>query len=250
MARPELLNNVTHKDLKVITKYSADYGDNVNSVMTFPTEYADIEKEYPIFFRKDAQTGEFHSIALLGFERGENLFLNNSEWDASYVPGMILRGPFMIGFQSREVGGEIVKDPVIHVDMENPRVSETEGEDVFLTHGGNSPYLERIASTLKGIRDGMELSKVMLNAFNTLGLIESVALEIQLNKEQTVKLNGYYTISEEKLKDLDGASLEKLNRNGFLQGAYLVLSSLANVKKLIDRKNHRRQQEHLTATQS
>jgi hypothetical protein len=36
-----------------------------------------------------------------------------------------------------------------------------------------------------------------------------------------------------KLSELDGQSLEKLNRSGFLQAAYLVTASLGNVRRLM-----------------
>src|SRR5262245_51534897 len=128
MTRHVLLNNVDHRNLRVITRQSAAFGDNVASVTTFPTEYGDMQREYPIFFRKDTNTGEFFSIALLGFQQGENLFLDEAGWQASYIPGVIARGPFLIGFQDR--GGE--REPVVHVDLDDPRISETEGEAVFL----------------------------------------------------------------------------------------------------------------------
>lgn len=51
MAKYALLNNIQHKDLRVITQFSATYGDNITSTLTFPTEFADIQKEYPIFFK-------------------------------------------------------------------------------------------------------------------------------------------------------------------------------------------------------
>ena len=76
MTRHVMLNNIAHKDLRVITRHAAEFGDNVGTVMTFPTEFADLQREYPIFFRKDANTGEFTSIALLGFAQDENLFLD------------------------------------------------------------------------------------------------------------------------------------------------------------------------------
>ena len=44
---------------------------------TFPTEYGDIQREYPIFFRKDPRHGESLSVALLGFAQDENLFLQD-----------------------------------------------------------------------------------------------------------------------------------------------------------------------------
>jgi hypothetical protein len=162
MPRHVLLNNVDHKDLKVITRYSAEYGDNVHAVHVFPTEYADVQREYPILFRKDGDTQTFQSVALLGIEEGENLFLDDGRWTASYVPAIVARGPFLIGFQQQEIDGEIQKEPVIHVDLDDPRVNEAEGEPVFLEHGGNSPYLQHIAVTLRGIQEGMALSRAIV----------------------------------------------------------------------------------------
>jgi hypothetical protein len=53
MANVVSLNNVTHKDLKIITKYSEQFGNNVSAVLTFPTEFADMQREYPILFQKN-----------------------------------------------------------------------------------------------------------------------------------------------------------------------------------------------------
>jgi len=234
MAKHVLLNNVEHQDLRVITRHAAELGDNVGSVLTFPTEYGDIQREYPLFFRKDPGTGEYQSIALLGFRNDENLFLDDRGWNAAYIPGIIARGPFLIGFDGR---GE----PVIHVDLDNPRISRSEGEPVFLPQGGNSHYIERVATILKGINDGMAISKAMFAAFTEMALIEPVNVEIKLTADEQYTLRGLYTISEEKLKALDGNSLYRLNQAGFLEGAFLVIASLNNVKKLVDMK-HRRQQ--------
>ncbi|HET9447484.1 MAG TPA: SapC family protein, partial [Steroidobacteraceae bacterium] len=151
MTRHVMLDNVTHAELRVITRYGAQFGDEVGTVLTFPTEYADVQREYPIFFRKDSTSGEYHSVALLGFGKNENLFLEQGRWLADYVPGMVVRGPFLIGFQERGAGGESRREPMIHVDLDHPRVSRTEGEPVFLPKGGNSPYLDHIALVLRGI---------------------------------------------------------------------------------------------------
>lgn len=236
MAKHVLLNNVEHKDLRVITRLAAELGNNVGSVLTFPTEYGDVQREYPIFFRKDPASGEFQSVALLGFQNDENLFLDARGWNASYIPAIIARGPFLIGFAREE--------PVIHVDLESPRVSFTEGEPVFLPQGGNTRYIERIATILKGIHQGMAASKAMFTAFTAHDLIEPVAVEINFTTEEQYSLKGLYTIGEEKLAALDGDALYKLNKAGFLQGAFLVIASLTNVKKLIDMKHRRHGEQH------
>jgi hypothetical protein len=246
MTRHVMLNNVAHKDLRVITRHSAALGDNVGSVPTFPTEYGDVQREYPIFFRKEP-SGELSSVALLGFAQDENLFLDERGWNATYIPGIVARGPFLIGFQEQQVEGVLRREPVIHVDLDHPRISRTEGEAVFLPQGGNTRYLEHIITVLKGLHDGMAVSKAMFAAFDELGLIEPVKVEIKFNAEEQYDLLGLHTISEEKLRTLDGEALVKLNKAGFLQGAFLVLASLNNVKKLIDMKHRRRQRQAETA---
>jgi len=236
-----MLNNIAHHDLRVITRHGPEFGDNVGTVLTFPTEYGDVQREYPIFFRKDPGNGEFQSIALLGFQPDENLFLQeDGTWQAAYIPGIVARGPFLIGFQNQEVDGELRRQPVIHIDLDNPRVSRTEGEPVFLPQGGNTRYLERIANILHGIHQGLTVSKAMFEAFDAYQLIEPVNVEVKFNDEEIFDLRGLYTINEERLRSLDGNALFELNRANFLQGAFLVLASHNNMKKLIDMKHRQR----------
>lgn len=242
MTRHVMLNNIAHKDLRVVTRYGAEFGDNVGTMMVVPTEFADVQREYPIFFRKDATTGEFTSFALLGFSKDENLFLEGGTWKAGYVPGVIARGPFLIGFQERREGGDVQRDAVLHVDLDDPRISSTDGEPVFLPQGGNSRYLDRIVGILNGIRTGLEVSKAMFAAFTAADLIEPVKIEVKFNSEEQYDLLGLHTINQKKLAELDAEALHKLNRSGFLQGAFLVISSLGNVQRLIELKGRRLRQ--------
>jgi SapC protein len=235
MANHVQLDNVTHKDLRVRPQHGAAYGDNVGSVPTFPTEFADMQREYPIFFRRDKE-GQFYAVALLGFAPDENLFLKDDHWDARYVPGIIARGPFLIGFQEVQEGGEVRRDPVIHIDMDNPRVNQTEGERAFMDQGGHSPYLQRVVRVLSGLNDGIAISKGMFDAFVAKDLIAPVELEVKITGSEPVNLRGFYTLEREKLAGLDAANLHELHRSGFLHAAYLVLASHVNLNYLIARK--------------
>jgi len=248
MTRHVMLNNVAHKDLRVVTRYAAEFGDNVGTMMIVPTEFADVQREYPIFFRKDPTSGEYSSFALLGLSKDENLFLEDGEWKASYVPGILARGPFLIGFQERREAGDAQREAVIHVDLDHPRISSTDGEPVFLPEGGNSRYLERIVGILNGIRTGLEVNKAMFDAFTEADLIEPIKIEIKLNSEVQYDLHGMYTISQKKLAELNPEALHKLNRSGFLHGAFLVVASLGNVQRLIEMKGRRRQRQAASAS--
>jgi hypothetical protein len=248
MTRHVMLNNIAHKDLRVATRYAAEFGDNVGTMMVVPTEFADVQREYPIFFRKDPATGEFSSFALLGFSKDENLFLEDGVWKAAYVPGITARGPFLIGFQERREGAEAQREAVIHVDLDHPRISTTEGEPVFLPQGGNSRYLDRIVGILDGLRTGLEVSKAMFAAFTAADLIEPVKIEVKFNSEEQYDLHGMHTINQKKLAELNAETLHQLNRSGFLQGAFLVTSSLGNVQRLIEMKGRRRQRQAASAS--
>lgn len=247
MARYELLNNVAHKDLRVATGFGRQFGDDVGMVPAFPTEYAELQREYPIFFRKDSETGQWQSVALLGFEQRENLFLQDGQWNAAYLPGAAAKGPFLIGFQEQFIEGELRKEPVMHVDLEHPRVNFTEGEQVFLPQGGNSPYLEHIAGVLRGIRDGTEFGSAMFSAFDSMELIQPVNLDVQLDDRHRVHVNGLHGIDRERLAALDPESLWRLNQAGYLEGAYLVLASLHNMRRLMAEKQRRLRQQDAAA---
>jgi hypothetical protein len=247
MTRYELLNNVAHKDLRVVMRFGPEFGDNIGMVPAFPSEYAELQREYPIFFRKDPETGAWQSVALLGFEQHENLFLQDGRWNAAYLPGAAAKGPFLIGFQEQHIDGELRKEPVIHVDLEHPRVSFSEGEAVFLPQGGQSPYLQHIASVLRGIRDGVEFGTAMFAALDSMELIQPVSLDVQLDDKHRVSVNGLYGIDREKLGALDAGSLQRLNQAGYLEGCYLVLASLYNVRRLMAEKQRRLREQDAAA---
>lgn len=231
MTNNVLLNNVDHKDLRVITTRSAQYGDDVMHAITFPSEFRNIQAHYPIVFRKNAQ-GQFEPIALLGFQERQNLFLTRRGWDATYLPLTIERLPFLIGFSAD-------KQPMMHVDLDSPRISRTEGEAVFLPHGGNTEFLERMNSVLLAIHQGIAGIQPFMAALLEHELLESFVLDVQLANGSQNRLAGFYSIHEERLLGLGGAVLERFNRAGYLQAIHMAIASLSQFRALIERMNRR-----------
>jgi hypothetical protein len=240
MAKYEILNNITHKDLTVNLERSADLGDNVWYAVTFPSEFRSVQRHYPIFFIKHSETGEFQPAAMFGVEQGENLFLEADGWNASYIPLNILRQPFLIALQKGADGQE---ESVVSVDIESPRINSGQGEPVFLEHGGHSPYLERVTSILKALGEGTRETRPFFEVLEAFDLIESFVLDAQLDDGSEHRLAGFYTISEEALRELDEDKLSALHRRGFLEPIYMVIASMTNLPLLLDRKNQRRQAE-------
>jgi hypothetical protein len=222
----------------VVARFGREFGDEIGLVPAYPTEYAELQKEYPIFLRKDAN-GAWQSVALLGFDARENLFLEDGRWNANYLPGHVARGPFLIGFQEQVVDGEPRTEPVIHVDMEHPRISRSEGEPVFLPQGGRSPYLEYVIGVLRGIHDGSEAGKAMFAAFDALGLLQPMDVKLKFDESHGASLGGLYGIDRERLAALDAESLHGLHRAGYLEGAYLILASMHGMRRLLAEKQRR-----------
>lgn len=229
-----VLNNIDHADLRVKLERSAAYGDAVNQAVVFPTEFEALQREYVILFRRDA-AGSWRSTALLGLDAEENLFLEDDRWDAHYVPALMQRGPFSVGMPRPGEPGE----PMIHIDTDHPRVTRGEGAPLFLEHGGNSPYIELIASVLQTIFIGDQASPAMFAAFEATDLLEAVTLDIELSGGRRYKIPDCYTINAERLAQLDGAALAALHRNDFLRCAVWQQSSLANLNRLVARKERR-----------
>lgn len=228
MSHPVLLNNIDHKDLRVITTRSAKYGDNVMLAYSFAAEFRNLQAHYPIIFYKTADGTGFSAGALLGFEEGENLFLQNDAWDAAYVPLALQHSPFLIG----QSGGEMV----MHVDLDHPRVSRTEGEPVFLEYGGSTDFLERMGSTLRAIHEGLQDAAAFSAALTEHNLLESFVFDITLGDGSQHRMSGFYTVNEERLNALDGRALEALSKAGYLQPIYMVIASLSNLRALAERK--------------
>lgn len=237
MTKHALLDNVTHANLRVNTTFEKGHGFDVNSTRVFPVEFTQLQMEYPLFFVKSAETGHFEPIALLGFSEGENLYLRGGRWDAAYLPSTIARQPFLIGFQEQDIDGIPTKVPVVHIDLDHPSVSYTEGEPVFLEHGGEGPLLERVSSILMAIHEGHESIKSSSKLLVGLELIESVNVDIEFKDGSRQSLSGLYTINEDKLRDLSAEGLDVLHKNGHLQTVYMMLASMPNMTRLIDRKN-------------
>lgn len=227
MARHAQLNNIDHRDLRVVTERGAAWGDDVMSALTFPGEFRNLQAHYPIVFQKSAD-GSFQPVALLGFQPGQNLFLDERGWDARYLPLAIERQPFLIGLS---VDGE----PMMHIDLDHPRVGHDQGEPLFRTHGGTTEFLDRMASTLQALHAGLQAVPGFVDALLRHELLESFVLDVSLDDGAQHRLAGFYTINEERLARLDGEALAALHGAGHLEAIYMAIASLSRFRDLIER---------------
>lgn len=237
MTNHVLLDNISHQDLRINRVFRPGHGYDMNVARVFPDELLVLQNEYPLFFIKNSDSGHFEPTALLGFSDQENLYLYDGRWDADYLPHTIERQPLLIGFQQQTVDGVPTQVPVVHIDLDHPDISATEGFPLFLPHGGESQWLERMTAILHAIHQGHEAIPAFSQTLTGMELIESVSLDLKFEDGSSRMLQGLCTIDERRLAALEGPALEFLHRKGYLHHIHMMLASQPNLEKLIRRKN-------------
>jgi hypothetical protein len=127
-------------------------------------------------------------------------------------------------------------DPAVVIDLEDSRISEKDGEPLFLPHGGAAPFLQQAIEALRTVHEGLQVSRAMFVLFSELDLIIPIEMEIDLGEGTHYRLPDLFTIGAEQFGALPAAGLERLNLAGWLAAAVHVRSSLGNMKRLVELK--------------
>lgn len=234
MSDHAVLSSQKHRDLRVRTERGPELGDAVMSALAVPDEFRNLQNEYPILFRLTPERDEYVALALFGFETGENLYLEDSRWDARYRPLSLDIQPFLIGRAA-----EGAADSQVHIDMGSPRIAAGEGVRLFDDDGRPTPYLDTVAEQLGALDAGYRASGDFFAALKRHHLLEPLTLEVTLEDGSTNRLVGFHVIDEDRLRALDASALGELHAAGHLMPVFMALASIANFGALIARKNRR-----------
>ena len=119
--------------------------------------------------------------------------------------------------------------------MQEAVETTTEGEPLFLPQGGSSDFLQRMNSVLLAIHQGLQTTPAFVAALLAHDLLEPFTFEATLGDGRHCALSGHYTVHEERLAALEGATLAKLSRAGHLQAAYMAVASMSQLQALVAR---------------
>ena len=236
MSNFEVLDPKQHQSLRVNTQPGAAFGDDVMSAMAFPFEFRTLQAEYPILFRKDAQTGQFYALVLFGLEPTENLYLEADLWQARNLPLSARRAPFLIT-ERKALDGQQPPELLVSIDLDHPRTHHPEGELVFNEDGSNSALLDSTIQCLGDIHAGHEQTQHYFDTLSALNLITPMSLEIPL--DEPLELTGFYGIDEDQLAALGDADLKQLQAASCLEPTYMAIASLSQLSGLIQKKQRR-----------
>ncbi len=227
MSKIVKLDASTHRGLRVDGRPSASLGDAQRFAAVIPGEFTQMATVCPLFFSKDAETGAFYCGAMLGFDEGENLFLNGEAYQG-HRPLSLQRMPFFTA------------GPDVAVDLEHPRVGAPDGAAVFDADGKPTAYLESVVGSLRQLTGGQQQSKAFIETLLKHDLIEAVDLDIAFDDGAHHHIQGLYTIARERLEALSDEVVVELFRRGYLLLIHAMMVSQKQIPALIERRNARK----------
>ncbi len=229
MSNFQALNNNQHQKLKIKTDASYAHAAKSHVVPLSIFELSQAQADYPIVFIKDAQTGQFHLVALVGLEPNENLFCHVDAWQAEYIP-MQLRGYPLALTASRENADT----QIVAIDIDASGVSESEGEPLFINGGQQSEFLDKKVELMSQFGAQMPATHRFIQSLVKNELISPQALTITTNKGKKVNLTGLYIIDEIKVNKLTGETFNSLKNEHFIAPIYACIFSLQRISRLIN----------------
>jgi hypothetical protein len=222
-----ILNNEAHRTLKVDGRASAAYGDGQRFVQAMVSEFTYLVVHYPILFSKDATTGQLYCGVMLGYDEGENLYLEEWRRGLAYRPLSLQRVPFCAHGRN------------LALDLDHPRVGVEAGEPLFTDDGRPTPYLESVLQAFRYLRRGMRETKAFVACLLELKLIEPLDLEVEFDDGSKRNGVGLYTIDQGAMAALGDAAVVALHRRGYLRLIDFMIASLKHLPVLTSRKNAR-----------
>jgi len=196
-------------------------------IQVVASEFSAAAATCPILFTKEASTGAFYAGAMFGFKPGENL-VGIPEEQGAFVPLMWQRDGFFIS------------DRNVAIDREHARFSEDDGAPLFDDAQQPGDALRAIQRTLGDIHQGLEQTKSFIAALLELKLIEPIDISLNFDGGERLTLQGLYTVSLDRLRDLDDAAVLRLFRAGHLLLAYTMAASLRQIARLARLRNQRK----------
>jgi hypothetical protein len=228
MSNIVVLNAAEHGQLTVDRRPSAALGDGKRFVEIIAREFPLLAVQCPILLTKDAETGAFLCGAMLGFDEGENLFLQGSDGYDGYRPLNLQREPFFFSG-----GGTLA------VDLDSPRVGQGQGEALFDADGQPSACYRSVLGVFEELRPGLAATKGFLDALLQLRLLKPMEVQLRFDDGVELELQDLYTVSPEAVRELPDPDILQLHRRGYLYLIHLMMMSVQQIARLARRRNDR-----------
>ncbi|KQU61637.1 hypothetical protein ASG67_00070 [Sphingomonas sp. Leaf339] len=185
------------------------------------SEIAFAAADMPLCLAKDANTGRFDLVALLGLIEPTNLFSFGGHFQATYVP----RAALLTGFRldPNGVAG-------LAVDAADPTIGAN-GEALFVD-GRPAPLLDQLHQALEQVLADIAAARTLIALYATKRLIRLLTLSVRKADGGDHDIAGLYTIDAAALRSLPDNEILALHRADALAPSTILSASLAQIERL------------------
>jgi hypothetical protein len=225
------LSKIDHVGYKVKGHDDFALMANVHAIPLTTDEFSMALRFYPIIFSAGPEPVP---LALMGLNEGVNVFVDENNQlvpPNTYLPAYLRRYPYLLARlnpQSEEMS--------LCFDPKSGLVGEME-EGIALFENGEAT--SQVTDTLQFCEQfemGAQRTGVFMKDLIETGLLEEGEVTIQHpNVQQPYVYRGFQMVNEEKLRDLRGDQLRKMNQNGMLVLLHAHLFSLNLMTEIFNR---------------
>ena len=226
----EPLSSSQHADYKSRTAMKAPFLVNNHAVPITVDEFVSVQRFCPIVF----SSGENPvPLALMGLNEGVNVFVEDdgSLIGEVYLPAYVRRYPFMLA-RLRPDAQELS----LCFDPTSGLVGEYDDGNPLFTDGQPSETTNAILKFCEEFELSAQRTVSFVKELTDAGLLMDGEVSIQpAEAPQPFVYRGFQMVNEEKLRELSGEDLTRMNRNGMIALIFAHLFSMAVVREIFAR---------------
>jgi len=227
----EPISSQQHGSLKVRGLESLPALANQHAVPLTVDEFALAQRHYPIIF---SAGDDAVPLALMGLNEGVNTFVDQDGKPVQsdvYMPAYLRRYPFLLA-RLNENSDEL---SLCYDPTSNAIGEYDEGQPLF-DNGEPSEATKAILQFCEQFEEAGQRTAMFMAEIKKSGLLMDGEVAIQPEgASQPFIYRGFQMIDEEKLRELRGDELRKMNQSGLLPLIYAHLFSLSQSREIFAR---------------
>jgi len=207
--QPVILDRDIHKTLTVSPSPGGYlFAASAQTVLLAGSEFFDACRQFPIIFTPTGN-GRIVPLALMGLEKGENLFVDTKGgWLGAYIPAYIRRYPFITTDGS---DGQMTACFDEAFDGFN-----REGGLPLFENGHPSAKMTEIISFLEDYYRQIKETETFCALLAASGLLHQIDAQANLADGRSYALNGMLVVNEQQLTRLSDTDIVHLFRTGMM----------------------------------
>lgn len=227
----EPLSSETHAAFKMRILDRATFLVGQHAIPVTVDEFVAAQRTLPIVFTSG---DDAIPIALMGLNEGVNVFVGDDgklTEDTVYVPAYVRRYPFMLA-RLRPDAEELS----LCFDPTGEAIGAYDDGEALFADGQPTEIVQTVLSFNEQFEQAGARTANFMAELREMGLLMEgeVTLQVEGN-EQPFIYRGFQMINEEKLNDLRGDQLRKIQKSGLLPLIYAHLFSLSTLPQIFDR---------------